>query len=216
MHEPIDRFGPDWMRLPIGVVNRPVEHRCRFEIIAFCRGQNRLSAGLTNTGHSDFAHVGFRYRAQKRDDGIEIEQNFVVAELTTIIAARQRFAIAGKARKEVRHDRDVAGIDEFLSEISGMLHDAVTLMQMNHHGFFAGAGRDAKVSIDSISDFNGCEHDQLPFQSLVNEDPEEERVLRQFAQDVLQHCLRRLQRRIWFLPSADAAANFTFVEDDQS
>ena len=91
--------------------------------------------------------------------GVEIEQNFVIVQLAAIIAARQRFAIAGEARKEIRHDRDITGIDEFLSQVRRVLHDAVALVQMNDDRFLARAARNAEMSVYSVIYFDGCEHD---------------------------------------------------------
>jgi hypothetical protein len=90
--------------------------------------------------------------------GVEIEQDFVIVQLAAIIAARQRLAIAREARKEIRHDRDVTGVDEFLSQVRRVLHDAVALVQMNDHRFLARAAEDAEMSVYSVIYFDGCEH----------------------------------------------------------
>ncbi len=92
-------------------------------------------------------------------DRIEVEQDFLVAQFPAIVASRQRDTVAGKAREKIGNDRNIAGVDEFLTEVRSVLDDAVALMQMDHDRFLAGAIGDAEKAVHSIVDFDSGQHE---------------------------------------------------------
>src|SRR5262249_9765439 len=65
-------------------------------------------------------------------------------------------------RQKRSNDGHIAGIDELLPQISGVLDDAVALVEVNDGRPFAAAGGLAEKSVDAIVDLNRREHGRLP------------------------------------------------------
>src|SRR5215813_3543229 len=139
---------------PIVRVDGAVEDDGRGKIISFRSDKQRLTAGLTYAGHGDLICIHLRKRSQVIDNGIDITQDFLVAQVAVIVAAGQDLAIAREAREKIRHDGHITGVDELFAQVSGVLNDTVALVEMNDRGTLTTARWLTKKAVDSVIDAN--------------------------------------------------------------
>src|SRR5262245_41513413 len=142
------------MGLPIVRVDGAVQDDGRGQIISLSGDKQRLTAGLAYASHSNLICVHLRKGAKVIDNGIDIPQNFLVAQVAVIVAVGQDLAIAREAREKIRYDRHITGIDELFAQIGGVLNDAIALVEMNDRGTLATSRWLAEETVDSVIDAN--------------------------------------------------------------
>src|SRR5215471_17847377 len=148
--------------LIVGVDRAVQDDGCR-EIISFRSDEQRLPAGLAYAGHGNLICVHLRKGAKVIDNGIDITQDFLVAQVAVIVAAGQDLAVAGEAREKIRHDGHIAGVDKLFAQVGGVLNDTVAFVQMNDRGTLTTSCRLAEKAVDSVIDANWTEHDFVSF-----------------------------------------------------
>src|SRR5215831_7608874 len=151
------------MGLPIVRVDGAVQDDGRGKIISFRSDKQRLTAGLAYAGHGDLICIHLRKRSQVIDNGIDITQDFLVAQVAVIVAAGQDLAIAREAREKIRHDGHIPGVDELFAQVCGVLNDTVAFVQMNDRGMLTTSRRLAEEAVDSVIDANWTEHGFVSF-----------------------------------------------------
>src|SRR5262249_20040331 len=151
------------MGLPIVRVDRAVQDNGCGEIISFRGDKQRLTAGLADAGHGDPICIHLRKGAKVIDNGIDITQDFLVAQVAVIVATGQDLAVAREAREKIRHDGHITGVDELFNQVSGVLNDTVAFVQMNDREMLTTSPLLDEEAVDSVIDANWTEHGFVSF-----------------------------------------------------
>src|SRR5215510_15515356 len=137
------------MGLPIVRVDGTVQDDGRGEIISSRGDEQRLTAGLAYAGHGDLTYVHLWKGTQVIHNGIDIAQDFFVAQVAVIVAAGQDLAIAREAREKIRHDGHITGVDKLFAQIGRVLNDTIAFVKMNDRGTLTTSRWLAEEGVDS-------------------------------------------------------------------